>query len=209
MKVTKQNLVKLQDFTFKQLKIEGTFGIGIARNEIPDFDETVKKLPNVLFGSLAKKLVKETFKKSSPFYNSLGSEVAVADGVIILRNKSDDSYTLKTEKGCAIFYKPGSEVAKFIAYQSVKQYDKNSFIEELEKKGKVSLGRYEFRMVQSDGVWYGACVSPKDSDDEVISTARQLDRYGSFDSVVNKNLKDRQMALLQRANEHLTADLSY
>lgn len=129
---------KTSDFTFKQLKIEDTFGIGIARNEIPDFDEKVKKLPNVLFGSLAKKLVKETFKKSSPFYNSLGSEVAVADGV-----------------------------------------------------------------------WYGACVSPKDSDDEVISTAHQIGRTGSFDSVVNANLKDRQMALLQRANEHLTADLSY
>lgn len=46
---------KTSDFTFKQLKIEGTFGIGIARNEIPDFDEKVKKLPSVLFGSLAKK----------------------------------------------------------------------------------------------------------------------------------------------------------
>lgn len=58
-------------------------------------------------------------------------------------------------------------------------------------------------MVEYDGLWYCACVDPEDSDDEVISTTKQLDRVESFDEVVNANLKDRQMALLGRANEYL------
>lgn len=41
----------------------------------------------------------------------------------------------------------------------------------------------------------------------ICTTAEQLDRVGSFDEVVNANLKDRQMALLGRANEYLLSKI--
>lgn len=193
-----------KDFSFKDLGLEGTELLDIAEEEC-GVKSRVSKYKYVLFGQTCLDFIaNENKNKNSNFYRTLRSDSVVGPFGAVYDQKNEIG--LISKKVSVIFYNDDSAVAKYVKSRDIELYTKVTFTKYVEKNGEIKLdkGEYVFRVIESDGLYYGSIDSGKDSDSNVIGYAESMDWVGrTVSDVCAKALKERGVGLLNRANDYL------
>ena len=193
-----------KDFSFKDLGLEGTELLDIADDE-RGVKSRVSKYKYVLFGQTCLDFIaNENKNKNSNFYRTLRSDCVSGSFGVVYDQKNEIG--LISKKVSVIFYNDDSAVAKYVKSLDIKLYTKATFTKYVEKNGSIKLdkGEYVFRVIESDGLYYGSIDSGKDSDSNCIGYAESMDWVGrTVSDVCAKALKERGVGLLNRANEYL------
>ena len=198
-----------KNFSFKDLGLAGTELLNIAEEEC-DISNEISNYKYVLFGKACLDFVaNENNNKNSNFYRVLRDEELVGPFGRVYMQKNEIG--LISKKVSVIFYNDKSEVAKYVKSFSIDLYTDKTFTKYLEKNGEINLdknGEYVFLVIESDGIFYGSIddTRRKMSTKDHINYAKSMGWDGtSVNAVCAKALKERDVELLNRANDYLLA----
>lgn len=193
-----------KNYSFKDLGLEGTTLFNIANAEC-NVESKVAKYKYVLFGQTCLDFIaNENKNKKSNFYRVLHDDDVVGPFGTVYVQKNEIG--LISKKVSVIFYNDDSDIAKYVKSLDIKLYTKTTFTKYVEKNGEIKLdkGEYVFRVIESDGLFYGSIDSGKDSDSNCIGYAESMGWVGqTVSDVCSKALKERGVDLLNRANDYL------
>lgn len=192
-------LIGTEEFDMANHVVNGTFAKRIVN----------KKMNNVVFGDSCAKLFKDAWNRKSQFYHTLDTYGSIED-VIVYTDNSYDSIGISSKKFNVMFYNENSSVAEFVKSLSVKPLTKNDLIEIVEDEGEIRIDDESetrcFRVIKYKGQYYGACCQISDDKKFVIEVAQTMDWVGdSIEEVCIAALKERDVALLKRANVYLVS----
>ena len=194
-----------KNFSFKDLGLAGTELLNIAEEEC-DISNEISNYKYVLFGKACLDFVaNENNNKNSNFYRVLRSEELVGPFGRVYIQKNEIG--LISKKVSVIFYNDKSEVAKYVKSFSIDLYTDKTFTSYVVKNNEISLdtdGENVFKVIESAGLYYGAIVDNDASDREIMKLAKSMGWDGtSVNAVCAKALKERDVELLNRANDYL------
>ena len=196
-----------KNFNFKDLGLAGTELLDIAEEEC-DISNEISNYKYVLFGKTCLDFVaNENNNKNSNFYRVLRDEELVGPFGRVYMQKNEIG--LISKKVSVIFYNDKSEVAKYVKSFSIDLYTNKTFTKYVEKNGEINLdadGKYVFLVIESGGIFYGSIddTRRKMSTEDHINYAKSMGWDGtSVNAVCAKALKERDVELLNRANDYL------